>query len=360
MNPDYRPDASFIKLLYKTYGKEAVDWYTRIPFYYMHFDTYQATKEFLKKKTFFDPVKYLPMDTWINFSLDPEIMNTLGYEETPDKQRLVLNNIIFRVDLVNDNKDVEVTILRTGFSRVKNKEYALSELVTGVFKVYPDKEEIGFRNFRLSKIDIEGTTWQNKASKAVNKKLSEIQTNRFYAFNTISKFITENRSYFISKQLELDAENIANEIDFPEFTVKSILDEINEQPEILLKRIMLFITLLAYAEHKKLSRVSVQRPTTKKDGKAKLSKPWTRKDLPSIIYLDALPRDPKPHQGGTHKSPIPYQVQPFNRVLRHERYGRNRGKIVRVKGHTRGGDIMSSEYRGQIYTVSPDWEYLKN
>ena len=83
-------------------------------------------------------------------------------------------------------------------------------------------------------------------------------------------------------------------------------------------------------------------------------KVYKRKGLPRLIYMNALPRsEPKPHQGGSHASPMRHQRKGHYKTLKSERfkkhplYGVEKGVFVRAAW------VGSKEvvHEGNRYTV---------
>ena len=86
----------------------------------------------------------------------------------------------------------------------------------------------------------------------------------------------------------------------------------------------------------------------------KAKKVYKRKGLPRLIYMNALPRsEPKPHQGGSHASPMRHQRKGHYKTLKSERfkkhplYGVEKGVFVRAAW------VGSKEvvHEGNRYTV---------
>jgi len=77
----------------------------------------------------------------------------------------------------------------------------------------------------------------------------------------------------------------------------------------------------------------VERSNRRSARDARSKKPWTRNDLPSIVYLNQLPSERKEHQGGTHESPRSHQRRGHWRNMVHERFKNHPkfGQKIRIK-----------------------------
>lgn len=131
--------------------------------------------------------------------------------------------------------------------------------------------------------------------------------------------------------------------------VTSTITEANEDQTkfmvTLYAEIGLFLKMVEEGDRYPISGKGVQHR------KAHAKKPWTRKDLVTIQYLNALPAEHKPHKGGTHASPCYHQRRGSWRPLTHKRY-RNHpkyGEKIYVKPYWAGD--KSRTVNGVTYTV---------
>ncbi len=82
-------------------------------------------------------------------------------------------------------------------------------------------------------------------------------------------------------------------------------------------------------------------------------KPYENKRLTTIIFLNALPVEKKPHQGGTHSSPVFHKRRAHKRTLKSERFKNHPQYLVyqgvSIKPMWIGE--KSATYQGAMYTV---------
>ena len=136
------------------------------------------------------------------------------------------------------------------------------------------------------------------------------------------------------------------------------ISQLDSVPDQFAKSIVAnFEYILAYfkfVQSTDLYMVERSKPTTIRDLRAAKKKPWTRKDLPSIVYLNQMPSEKKESQGGTHASPKAHQRRGHWRKLEHERFKNHPkfGQKIRVKPSWVGN--KEEIVNGTIYRLKED------